>query len=366
MKLIAPREKFLVLELTPRGANASFLSLDENRRLLFEKSKTNVDLKKVLKSRRKLVVAADTALATTMPVPLALLRDRMRKDEEITLDEIENLIAQAMQKVFTECRSQASKHLAIDDIDTILVAAKTSHFKVDGHAVMNPIGFTGKQVSLTLELTFTTRSVFDALNPFFNSPDIFSFMEAPQAWMLSVARIRRLPIAFIAPAGEKESFIFAFGKDGSLVRKKIAWAFGALPKQIAEGLGVTEALGDHVYHTYRRGEVSRVAERNFKKMIQPAVDKLLDELRQANVSGFVYFAVPRVMPFDLPFKNGGANFEALAVDEILTELGLQRHGSSAGREVSLREIAPFIESYFSKTDSEINQKLRRRLHWLAK
>ena len=29
-----------------------------------------------------------------------------------------------------------------------------------------------------------------------------------------------------------------------------------------------------------------------------------------------------------------------------------------------RHILPFLEAYFDKGNSEINQKLRRRLHWL--
>jgi len=30
-----------------------------------------------------------------------------------------------------------------------------------------------------------------------------------------------------------------------------------------------------------------------------------------------------------------------------------------------RHLLPFLEAYFDKSDLEINQKLRRRLHWLA-
>src|SRR5581483_7543052 len=112
-------------------------------------------------SRRKMVVAADPSLATTMPIPLELSRERTQWVADITLDEIENLIAQAMQKVFTQCRSEAAKRLGVDDNHVILVGARADHFKIDGHTVMNPIGFTGKKVALVLEFTFTSRQVFD-------------------------------------------------------------------------------------------------------------------------------------------------------------------------------------------------------------
>jgi len=36
-----------------------------------------------------------------------------------------------------------------------------------------------------------------------------------------------------------------------------------------------------------------------------------------------------------------------------------------GRErVASRYMFPFFEAYFDKSNSDINQKLRRRLHWL--
>src|SRR5581483_937699 len=94
-RLLAPREKFLVLELLPGGlANTLFLSVDEDHTLIFEKAEAGIDVKKFLnsplrrlrdkhwegnylfRSRRKMVVAADPSLATTMPIPLELSRER--------------------------------------------------------------------------------------------------------------------------------------------------------------------------------------------------------------------------------------------------------------------------------------------------
>ena len=41
-------------------------------------------------------------------------------------------------------------------------------------------------------------------------------------------------------------------------------------------------------------------------------------------------------------------------------------GRIAARMPSIsRHLLPFIEAYFDKSNSDINQKLRRRLHWLA-
>jgi hypothetical protein len=397
-RLLAPREKFLVLEVTPAGTNALFLSVDEDRTLTIEKTVHHADLKKFLnspfrrvtqkswegkylfKSRRKVIVSADPSLATTMPIPLDLSRDRVKWKDEISLDELENVIAQAMQKVFTQCRSEAAKRLSIDDIHTILVGAKVNRFKVDGHAVMSPIEFTGKKISLLLELTFTSRDVFESLKQFFSAPDEFFFIESPQAALLSIARARDLPLSIImenrgsaadaravATANDHAgSSLFVFQKvEGDypvLYREALPWSFHSIFRRISDEFNVSQDVAEELYRTYRSGEISEAAKRGFKKAIQPAVDALLSAVEKAKLTGTIYIDTPHRLPFDAPYRASGAKFEELPVNEILMELGLR---SEQAVDARFRNLAPFFESYFAKSTSEINQKLRRRLHWLA-
>jgi hypothetical protein len=90
-------------------------------------------------------------------------------------------------------------------------------------------------------------------------------------------------------------------------------------------------------------------------------------IAQAKLKGFIYSDSTNTLPFDLPFQHKGVTFEELPVKEILMSLGLQgdMDMSLAATRGAFRHLAPFLESYFAKNTSEINQKLRRRLHWLA-
>ncbi len=393
-RLIAPREKFLVLEVVPHGVNALFLSVDEDRKLEFEKFVHGADLKKFLgspwrrvsqkswegeylfKTRRRVIVSADSSVATTMPIPLDLARERALWKDEITLIELENLIAQAMAKIFTQCRSESAKRLAVDDIHTILVGAKTNRFRIDGHAVMNPIGFTGRKISLLLELTFTRRDIFESFKPFFNSPDEFFFIESQQAWLTSIARVRALPLNLILSSGREPTaglFVFekANGEHPTLYREKLNWSFHALFGQIAGSLGVSIPVAKELYASYRSGDLSPSSARSFKKVLQPAIDVLLDEVARAKIHGAVYFDTEYQAPFDLPHKHQGATFEKIPVAEVLAELDLAADpslwvlGDGAPPHDVYRNLAPFLEAYFAKSTSEINQKLHRRLHWLV-
>ena len=389
IQLFKPREKFLVLTIGPSGADGLFLNVDEDRNIIFEKRVKNLDLKKFLKSpmrsvtqkswegnyffkaHRKIIVAADSTLATTIPIPLDLPREHDAARSEVVLPELENLIAQAMGKIFNQCRSEAAKRLGIHEIDTIMVGSKARGFKVDGHLVVNPVGFTGKKISLLLELTFTGRALFEDLKQFFNAPEDFFFAESAQARLASLARARKLPLNLIVDEGPRGASLFIFEKTKDdhpvLYRERLMWSFDVLFLRVAAELGVSAGAAREMYRAYVGGAMSESAARAFKKFIDPAVEQFLKEIGKGKLKGFVYVDAEHELPFVFPHRHGTATFDRFPVAEILQQLGFaDQEGRHRGSDAFIsRHLLPFIEAYFDKSNSEINQKLRRRLHWLV-
>lgn len=382
-----PREKFLVLELSRNGTAGLFLSVDEERNIKLEKLKKNIDLKKLFKSpawrlsqkewegkslfrfRRKVIVSADSTLATTIPIPLDLAREHDLAKSEIILSELENLIAQAMGKIFNQCRSEAAKRLAIDDLDTILVGAKAKHFKVDGNSVVNPVGFSGKKISLLLELTFTGRTIFEDFKSFFNSSEDFFFAESPQARLSSLARARKLPLNLIVADDDRTSlYVLEKTKDQHpvLYRETLGWRFDALFGRIMEELGVKAATARELYHMYLTEKMSETAGRALKKAIEPALEEFWGEIKKGKLHGFAYVDAKEALPFALPYRREGAVFDHFPIGELLAGLSFSADRSNVDEPDGTisRHLLPFVEAYFDKSNSEINQKLRRRLHWL--
>ena len=386
--LFKPREKFLVLEIAPGGVNGLFLSVDDERDLLFEKFVEDIDLKKFLKSpvrsivqrswegeylfkgHRKAIVAADSALATTIPVPLSLPREAGTGKAAIMLAELENMIAQAMGKVFNRCRAEAARRLGVHEVDTILVGAKARNFAVDGHHMMDPVGFAGKKISLLLELTFTGRALFEDLQQLFNSPDEFFFAESPQSRLTSLARARKLPVNLIAEHGSRGAGLYVLQetKEGHpvLYREQLQWSFEGLFLRIAAELGVSGDAARELYRSYCSGGMSAAAARAFKRTIDPAVKALLKEAEKAKLRGSVFIDADHDLPFALPYRHGSMVFERFPAGEILQQLGFAEDiVDRMPRRAVHRALLPFIEAYFDHSNSEINQKLRRRLHWLV-
>lgn len=387
-QLFKPREKFLVLAIRPSGADGLFLSVDEDRNIVFERCVKNIDIKKFFaspmrsvtqkswegayffKAHRKVVVVADSSLATTIPIPLDLSRETGAEKVEIALPEVENMIAQAMGKIFNQCRSEAAQRLGIHEIDTIMVGAKARNLSVDGHRVVNPVGFTGKKISLLLELTFTGRVLFEDLKQFFNAPEDFFFAESAQVRLTSLARARKLPLNLIVDEGPRGASLYVLQKTKHghpvLYREKMQWSFNVLFTRIAAELGIGENAAREIYRAYLDGAMSESAARAFKKVINPAVEQFLKEVGKGKLGGFVYVDAAHDLPFPLPHRHGGTTFEAFPLVEILQQLGFADRTGDCGTDAEVsRYLLPFLEAYFDKSNSDINRKLRRRLHWLA-
>ena len=411
--IFKPREKFLVLELMPSGVNGLFLSVDEDRNLIFEKFKRNIDLKKffrspmrratqqswegnyLFKGHRKVIAVADSTLATTIPIPVDLVREASTVHMGISVPELENMIAQEQAKIFNQCRTEAAERLGIHELDTMLVGEKAKYFKVDGEEVVNPVGFAGKKISLLLELTFTTRTIFEELQQFFNAPEDFFFAESAQVRLSSLARERKLPINLVFSdddrdgnnnsggeennssdskngAGGSSLFILQPSKAGHpiLYREPFAWHFDAIFGRIAGELGVSKENAQVVYAHYIQKGFSDTATRAFKKMIDPAIEELLHEIEKKKLKGFLYIDAPHAMPLVLPYHHAGVVIDELPLAEVLHGLGFGEgiqdiKNNTPSTHALSRHLLPFLEAYFDKSDLEINQKLRRRLHWLA-
>ena len=151
-----------------------------------------------------------------------------------------------------------------------------------------------------------------------------------------------------------------------LYREDLRWSFEGLFLRIAAELGVSDITAQELYRSYCSGAMSAAASRAFKKVIDPAVDALLKEAGKAKLRGSVYIDADHDLPFALPYRHGNMVFERFPAGEVLGQLGFAEDTvDRMPRRAVYRALLPFIEAYFDRSNSEINQKLRRRLHWLV-
>ena len=278
----------MIVDVAPNGASALFLDFDERRELVFRKLVENINFKDFLasqagsifqkswegkyffKSRRRLVVLADAAFATTIPIPLDFRRNAEIVEKPITLDEVEDWFAHAIAKVFTKCRLEAGRRLGTGDVDTVLVGQRIDQVAIDGRVVIDPVGHSGKKVSFVIELTFASRELSETLAPFFNSPGEFFFAEAPQVQLSALARILPLPVSIItARDGQSSLFVFQEAEKGCVVvyREPFLWDGEAVIRSIVADLGIPPSVAEEIYSMYVRGEVSDAAKKHLDTLV---------------------------------------------------------------------------------------------------
>jgi len=373
--LPSSKERFFIVELLPEGRRGLIVALDKERHLSLEKIVERVvpqDLARWQKMRpaaRHIIIAVHHSLAMTVTVPIKLEREAELHRELVSAVELENLLAQSMVKVFNQYRESVARALNVDELDAILVGNKVHSFKVDGHHVMSPLGFTGSVVSAVLELTLTTRPIFEDWKQFFNATKGFFFTELARAELVALHKNESLPIQLIiVELQDGAVFILDKAAIGTMMyRGKLEWRTEILHELISEHWAVSPHVAKKIYHLSTIGHLSPSTARTIQKAMKPGLDALFSRLERTKLRGTVYIETPVPLPFVLPHKDGKVTIADVPLGALIHKLGFSLDFDEWPFEPNqiFRRLAPFLEFYYDKSDSEVNHWLRRRLHWLA-
>ncbi|MCK9185918.1 ethanolamine ammonia-lyase reactivating factor EutA [Candidatus Gracilibacteria bacterium] len=88
---------------------------------------------------------------------------RRDANSKIDLSELKNIVHKVQWKAFDAVRSQLSHETGYSEIDVKLVNAAIVDVRIDGYKVTNPIGFQGKEVTLSIFNAFAPLVHYGAL-----------------------------------------------------------------------------------------------------------------------------------------------------------------------------------------------------------
>lgn len=372
------KEKFLILEVGDEGTAGFLLNLDADKKLNLEKTWASFSWPKLSKHLRrhlekwKVVVSAHPSLASTVILPIKLERESSLAEHPLTNIELENLLVQATAKIFTQVRGEASRELGVDELDTILIDNRVSNFKIDNHHVMNPIDFRAKKIEAVLELTLTTRSIFDDWKNQFSIGETknFFFTESARAELFTLKKVKSPPLNLIILNDHAASQFFRLEKAavGELIhRRRLRWSSNQILNTIAANLSVSVSVAGKLYSLYVKKELSPRISRHFNAILKPVISSLLRQLHSSRFKGTVYLDTPLPLPPSFPRRSGRLVFEKLPFESLTEKLGFKVDPAlwlwSEGQ--IFKRLAPFLEFYYNNEDLAINHWLRRRLHWLG-
>jgi len=376
--LLPGKEKYLILEVGEKSTSGFLLRLDPDKDIILEKVWEDFFWAKLSRRFRrrlekwKVIVVADPSLATTIVLPIELEREDNFAKTPLSSIELENLLAQATAKVFTQVRGEASRELGVEELDTILIDNRVSNFKIDGHHVMNPVDFKAKKIEAVLELTLTTRTIFNDWKNNFSIGETknFFFTEAARAELFLLKKIKSLPINLLILSSRQNSQFSKLEKAavGELIhRGKLKWATNSVINAIEQDLSISSSVAQKLYSLYSEKKLSPRITRHFNLILKPAIVPFLKHLEELKVRGTVYIDTALPLPPFLSRKQGHATLENLPFDDLINKLGFRFDSSKwpwPDNQI-FKHLAPFFEFYYNNEDLAINHWLRRRLHWLG-
>ncbi len=358
------KEKFLLLDVSSEKIGGILMSLDEKKKIKKEKSFVYKDdgissgykLPKI--SGAKVIVSSPPESAVKIYIRL----QGKRENSGAPLDkiELENILSQSIGRTFNRCRNEAAGFLGVDDLDVILVGSGISGFELDGHKVVNPLGFEAEKIEAAMEMTFTTREIFEKVKPL-RKGSVFFFTERSYAEAAAIGKIISQKVNFLS-VGAGKSYFYHSEKDNiALLRTEIKWSTGDIIEKIAGNWSLKKETAGRIYEYYEGEGFSPRLEKYIGKAVSKEVKNIRLQAERMRTSPKIYARGinPRII--------GGKPFHKPPAADFFDKSGFTiERGSFGSLGEALFKLAPFFEFYYdSNKGGEINSWLKRRLHWLG-
>lgn len=183
--------------------------------------------------------------------------EREDQKQKIELPELKNIIQKIQWKAFNKIRQDLAEESGISEIEVKLINATIVDIKIDGYQVTNPLGFQGKEITL---------SVFNAYAPLMHLGAINSIAKALNLELLFIAAepyaiaravdIERGGDAIFIDIGGGTTDIALMRQGGLEGIKSFALGGRAFTKRLCDNLSVEFAEGEQIKLKYSRGEIS--------------------------------------------------------------------------------------------------------------
>lgn len=375
------KERFLVLEITAKKARGTLVKLDNiNQEFIILKilAGEHASLKKLVKklgdfNKCKIVVGLDPTLATTIHSSISLVRTNAK--DPIDDADLDNLVSQAVWKFFDRHRNKVAVKMDINDFDVLLTDVRIGRIRLDGHKVVNPVGFKARSVEVQLSQTFTTRGVINQLKEFLPLENIVLITEAGTAWLHVIAQIHKEEGLLLANLFSDKTHLFSGNGQRLAYHDELTWGGDHMLEAVKSELGVGDEVARSIIRMFIKQKTSPMVARKIEQLILREASFLAKGLEMAMARyghRLVYlnpfFELPPVL-WSGSFKNKfGFSVKIMPVNVDFISENYNFKVKSKHR-VGLNEnlfgvVALILETTLLPSD-KISQLARKRIRWLS-
>lgn len=388
--LLNKRDRFLVVEISKHCIRVSSLQADFNQRKihLIKIKTSNIDadddigkihgkIKKLVASfgrsnKYNIILNIDSRFATTIHTSLSMVREKSK----IPVDEadLDNLISQAVWKFYDRQRSRVAAKMGINDLDVLLSDIHIKGIKLDGHKVVNPIGFSAKSVEIQLSATFTARDFINGLKALIPKENIVFIGESGATYAYVFSHIHGTPEILAAHVFPRETALFSSTENSLMYVDSFPWGEADLQNSVAKFLNVSPKLASGILKMYAKEKTSVNFAKKFERFLieelqtfAKGIESFVRHTEIRDVYVHPFFPMPPVV-FSNTFKNKfGTSVRLIhAHDDLVSEkLNLElKLNRKNGHSNLLALISGIVASSFYPQSEKISKIAKRRIRWL--
>ncbi len=196
--------------------------------------------------------------------------ERVKPEIRIDLPELKNIIQKVQWKAFDRIRQQLAWETGHSEIDVKLINAAIVDVRIDGYRVSNPLGFQGRDVSISVFNAYAPMVHLGALQTIANELDLdlLSIAAEPYAVARSIGIENSSDFsAIFIDVGGGTTDIAVVRNGGLEGTKMFALGGRAFTKRLAQDLNVSFEEAEAIKVKYGFGQVGREASQRIEKIL---------------------------------------------------------------------------------------------------
>ncbi len=270
--------------------------------------------------------------------------------QEVGLTDLENYISQAIWKTFDGCRKEAAERFQVNEADLLLTDARVIEIKIDGHPVINPHGFTGSKLDVTLAITMVRRDKF--------AEEAEIILEGGSVRAHLLAKKRDIQDAIYIEIKDDAATFFRITPERIAYLSEFDWGEKELASLLKEELGP-------IYDPTAREIHLRYTQKNLS-------EKTMKKINSIFYSAFNTFVNGGVMTIKNLLKPRVGKLPPIYLKSFfpLPESVYRRQFNFDGRKIKFLNpnndlaLQEFVDEDIHNAYESLNQLARRRIKWL--
>lgn len=303
--------------------------------------------------------------------------NRSNVDTMLRENELEDLIFKAQWKIFDKMRPVLAVKMGIGDLDLHLTDAKIEGVRLDGHRVINPIGFRPRTIEFDIINTFASKKMIRSLKQLIHEYGTLELVvERNAAFINALMRIYKMFDAVVITVRSQSTQIVVVKNRAIVYNQDFGWGCESLHNAMDRFFSVGAGVGAKIYDRYATGNLSDAVSKKIEHVFDDelnlffqGVHLALSSLEKGSLPPALLFQYEEKMPDYVAgeimkhvFPRGlfaeKPRMIVLPLDLIAEELKLSMPIENSFAAL----LAEFV--YGEKGDSQLNNLLNKRVRWL--